>query len=147
MIVPPFKKQHAQAHARDGSPQFHIRALNRGCSDLRVFANLELVARLDVALVDIEKIGAKRGAVSSDAQAIDTLFNGVAKNEFIGFFVNGNCSGRATWQSDLRCLFWPDKREPECFTRLYQELLAFGVGGIEPIRGVLVEHRKGDTIW
>src|SRR5436190_20143270 len=146
MIEPPFEQKDSEADAGDGAPEFHIRALDGGGGDFGVFAELKLVSRFYVAFLLVQQVRAEPGAVGSDAQTVDALLRGIAKNEFAGIGVDRDSLHGATWQSHLRFLLGPRQPEAECIPGLDEKLLALGVGWVKPIRGILNEHRKREAV-
>src|ERR1039457_2398090 len=59
MVVPPLGQQNEEPEHGDGPPHFHVRPLGRGSAHFGVFAQLQFIARLDVALGGIEQVHAK----------------------------------------------------------------------------------------
>src|SRR5689334_5240326 len=128
MVEPPFEKQDGEADAGDGAPEFHIRALDAGGGDLGVLPELQFVSWLDVAFFVVQQIGAEPGVVGSDEQAVDALLEGIAKNKFARIRIDRDGFDGAAGKSHLRFFLGADQAEPESVARLYEKLLAFGVG-------------------
>src|SRR2546427_12399092 len=81
VVVPPFPHQDQEPQSGNRSPQFHVRPLHRGGSYLRVFAQLQFVPWLNVALGRVEQIHTKDHVVRTEAQSVSALLVRVAKNK------------------------------------------------------------------
>jgi len=65
VVVPPLEEQEQERAAAKPPPEFEIRFFHRGSGHLRVFAEREFVARLDVAFEWVHEIDGEPGNIRS----------------------------------------------------------------------------------
>ena len=119
--------------------------MHRGGLDFGVFAQLELVSGLDVALGGVQKVDAEDRVIRADADPIDALLGGVAEDKFAGVGVYGHRPGLAAGQAHLGAGFRAVQSQAECLAGLDEQLAGLGVGGVEPLGGIGDEYGERDA--